>query len=126
MSKPVKIILACLIGAVVLVCGGGTLGIYVLSHKVKAAAISPAQYAQVKPGQTREQVKHTIGDVGSLGKLAVDKAKEPPVPAGATCEYAVSRENTDDGPTHVYRFCYLGDKLKEKKEMIFPNASATP
>jgi signal transduction histidine kinase len=125
MSKPAKIILACLIGTVVLVCGGGVVGVYVLAQKANDAAISPAQYAAVKPGQTREEVKRTIGDVGSLGKLATDKDKEPPVPAGATCEYAVSRENTDDGPTHTYRFCYVGDKLVEKKEMIFPNASAS-
>jgi hypothetical protein len=126
MSKPVKIILACLIGAVFLVCGGGIVGVYVLSQKAKDATISPAEYAAVKPGQTREQVKQVIGDVGSFGKLATDKAKEPPVPAGATCDYAVSRENTDNGPTHVYRFCYVGDKLAEKREMIFPNASPTP
>ena len=124
MSKPAKIILACLIGTVVLVCSGGVIGFYVLGQKAEDAAISPAQYRAVEPGQTREEVKRTIGDVGSLGKLAVDKDKELPVPAGATCEYAVSRENTDKGPTHVYRFCYLGDKLVEKKEMICPNASA--
>jgi signal transduction histidine kinase len=125
MSKPVKIILACLIGVIVLVCGGGALGLYVLDQKARDAAISPAQYGAVKLGQTREEVKRTIGDVGSVGKLGVDQDKEPAVPAGATCQYALSRENTDDGPTHVYRFCYVGGKLVEKKEMIFPNASAT-
>jgi signal transduction histidine kinase len=126
MSKPVKIILTCLIGAVLLVCGGGLISGLVLAHKAKQAAISPAQYAAVKLGQTREDVKGKIGDVGSIGKLGVDKDKEPPVPAGTTCQYALSKKNTDDGPTHVYRFCYAGDKLVEKREMIFPNTSATP
>jgi hypothetical protein len=123
MSKPVKIILGCLIGAVFLVCGGGVIGAYVLAHQARAAAISPGQYAGVQLGQSREEVKRTIGDVGSIAKLGVDKAKEPPAPAGATCQYALSKENTGDGPTHVYRFCYVGDKLVEKREMIFPNTS---
>ena len=125
MSKPVKIILACLIGAVVLVCGGGIVGIYVLADKAKDAAISPAEYAAVKTGQTRAEVQHTIGDVGSVGKLVLDHDQEPPAPAGTTCEYAVSKENTDRGPVHAYRFCYRSDKLVEKKEIVYPNTSAT-
>ena len=125
MSKPVKIILASLIGAVVLVCGGGILGVYVLGQKARDAAISPAQYAAVKTGQSRDEVTRTIGEVGSLGKLAVDKAQEPPIPTGATCEYAVSRENTGVGASHVFRFCFRDDKLVEKKEMIFKSTSAT-
>lgn len=125
MSKPVKIILGCLIGTVLLVCGGGAIGVYVLAHKASAAAISPGQYTAVKIGQSREEVKRSIGDVGSIGKLGVDKDKEPPVPAGATCQYALSKENTGNGPTHVYRFCYRADKLVEKRDMIFPDASAS-
>jgi len=126
MSKPVKIILTILVGAVVLACGGGIAGAYYLADKAKDAAISPAEYAAVRPGQTREEVQRTIGDVGSLGQTAVDEDREPAKPANTTCDYAVSRENTDKGPTHVYRFCYAGDKLVEKKEMIFPNAATTP
>jgi len=126
MSKPAKIILTIIAGAVVLFCGGGLIGAYILADKAKHAAITPAQFAAVQPGQTREQVKKIIGDVGSIGKTAVDKAQEPPVPAGTTCDYAVSRANTDSGPTHVYRFCYKADKLAEKKEMIFQQNSETP
>jgi len=126
MSKPVKIIMACLIGAVVLACGGGAIGLYVLGQKVEDAATSPAQYAAVEPGQTREQVERTIGDIGSLGRFTVDRDREPPAPAGATCDYAGSKQNTENGPQHVYRFCYTGDKLVEKKEMILPYTSTTP
>jgi len=125
MSKAVKIILAFLIGGVVLVCGGGYLGLYVLGQKAKDSAISPADFAAIKTGQTREEVKRTTGELGSLGKFVVDKDKEPPVPAKATCDYALSKANTGNGPTHVYRFCYVADKLVEKKDMIFPNASPT-
>ena len=123
MSKLAKIILIGLVGTVLVACGGGLIGAYVLADKAKDAAISPAQYAAVEIGQTRAQVKVTIGDVGTIAKTAVDKSKEPPAPAGATCDYALSRENADNGPTHVYRFCFKADKLVEKKEMIFPNSS---
>jgi hypothetical protein len=122
MSKPVKIILTSLIGAAILACGGA----YILGQKAKDAAITPAQFAAVQQGQTRAQVKATIGDIGSIAKLGVDKDREPPIPAGATCDYAASRQNTENGPQHMYRFCYSGDKLVEKKEMIFPNKSTTP
>ena len=125
MSKPAKIILACLIGVVVLACAGGTIGAYVLGEKAKNAAITPAQFAAVQPGQTREQVKATTGDIGSIGKLVVDKDQEPPIPAGATCDYAASRQNTDTGPQSMYRFCYTGDRLVEKKEIIVPGSSTT-
>jgi hypothetical protein len=121
MSKLAKTILIGLVGIVVLACGGGLIGAYVLADQAKDAAISPAQYAAVKPGQTRAQVRVTIGDVGTIAKAAVDKGKEPPAPAGSTCDYALSRENADKNPTHVYRFCFKNDKLVEKKEMIFPN-----
>jgi len=125
MSKPVKITLTVLIGLVVLACGGGAIGAYVLGQKAKNAAITPAQYAAVTPGQSREQVKAIIGDIGTIAKLAVDKSQEPPVPAGTTCDYAASRQNTDNGPQHIYRFCYTGEKLVEKKEMTFQQSSTT-
>ncbi len=127
MSKPAKIILACLIGAVVLACGGGAIGLYVFGKSAYEATITTAQYDAVQSGQTREEVRRTIGDVGSLGKIAADKDREPPVPSGATCDYAVSQDTTDNGaPTHVYRFCYAGGVLVEKKEVPAADSPTTP
>jgi signal transduction histidine kinase len=126
MSKPAKIILFSVIGIVVLVCGGGAIGAYVLSSKAKHAAITPAQYGAVQLGQTRAQVTKTIGDVGSIAELGVDKTKEPAAPAGTTCEYALSTLNVDKAPVHVYRFCFAADKLVEKKDMIVSSESKNP
>ena len=121
MSKPIKTIIA----VVVLACGGGIIGSYILGQKAKDAAITPAQYAAVRPGQTREQVKAIIGDIGTIARLAADEDRDPPIPAGATCDYAGSKQNTDTGPQHLYRFCYTGNKLVEKKEIIVPSSSTT-
>ncbi len=125
MSKPAKIILAVLISVVVLACGGGAIAVYVFATKADKASITSAQYDAVRSGQTREEVQRTIGDVGSLGKMAVDQDREPPVPSGARCDYAISRDGKDDVPTYVYRFCYVGDKLVEKKKLT-PAQSSTP
>ena len=125
MSKPAKIILACLIGAAVLVCGGGGIAVYVFATKADRASISSAQYDAVRSGQTREQVQRTIGDVGSLGRMAVDQDREPPVPSGARCDYAISEDSKDDVPTYVYRFCYVDDKLVEKQQLA-PADTSTP
>ncbi|MEV8517851.1 histidine kinase [Dactylosporangium sp. NPDC051484] len=126
MSKTAKTIVAILIGTVILACGCVTIGGYILGKQAEKSAITPAQYATVQVGQTREQVKQTIGDVGSIGKIAMVDGKEPPAPAGSVCDYALSKENKGDGPYRAYRFCYVGDKLVEKRELIIDKEHTNP
>ncbi|MEV6924766.1 histidine kinase [Dactylosporangium sp. NPDC051485] len=126
MSKTAKTIVGILIGTVVLACGCVTIGSYILGKQAEKAAITPAQYASVQVGQTREQVKQTIGDVGSIGKIAKVEGQEPPKPAGSVCDYALSKDNKGDGPYHAYRFCYVEDKLVEKRELTIANGESNP
>lgn len=125
MSKSAKIILACLTGAVLVVCGGGGFAVYRLAKETEQVTISAAEFAAVQPGQTRTQVRDKIGDVGTAAKAVIDAGREPPVPAGATCDYAVSEDAADDVPRYVYRFCYVNDVLVEKKEIPTGNGSTT-
>ena len=125
MSKPAKIVLLCLTGVLVLACGGGGFAVYLLAKKTDQVTITAAEFTAVRTGENRAQVQAKIGDVGTDGKIAVDKGLEPAVPTGATCDYAVSEDAVDDSPRYVYRFCYVGDNLVEKKQLAAANGSPT-
>jgi hypothetical protein len=43
--------------------------------------------------------------------------EEPPIPAGARCSYALSSRATNDTSQLVYRFCFAGGRLVEKREI---------
>jgi signal transduction histidine kinase len=121
MSKPAKIVLYVLLGVVVVCCGGGLIGTKILSTKVKEASISPETFHAAQLGQPEDQVRKAVGEKGSIARDALVGA-EPPIPTGARCAYALSGRTINDTSRLVYRFCFAGGKLVEKREIQGPGA----
>jgi signal transduction histidine kinase len=111
-----KTLLFGLLGVVVVCFGGVLIGAKVMSTKAKEASITPETYAAVQNGQAEDQVRKAVGEKGSFAKDAVD-GQEPQLPAGSTCVYAMSSQTLKDTSKLVYRFCFVGGKLVEKREI---------
>jgi signal transduction histidine kinase len=124
MRKPVKTFLYVLLGVVVLCCGGGLIGAKVMSTKAKEASITPERYDAIQLGQAEDQVRKAVGEKGSFAKDTLF-GEEPPVPAGSRCAYALSSRTVNDMSQLVYRFCFAGGKLVEKREIQGPGAEPT-
>jgi hypothetical protein len=115
MRKPAKAALIVLLGVTVLCCGGGVIGMKV-ERTAKNNGISPETYRKVQVGQAEADVRQIAGKTGSIAKEAVS-GDEPPIPAGATCAYALSDEPSGDATSDVFRFCFAGGKLVQKQEI---------
>jgi signal transduction histidine kinase len=117
MRKPTKPLLYVLLGVLV-VCGGGALTVgWFLAREVRSATIPAATFRAVQTGQSEDQVRRQIGETGTIGRETLS-GEEPPIPAGAQCAYGLS-EGVDK---NVYRFCFAGGKLVEKREIKQPEA----
>jgi signal transduction histidine kinase len=111
-----RTILYVLLGGTVVCCGGSLVGAKILADKVKDASISPATYDAAQVGQPEDKVRKAVGDKGSIARAALFD-EEPPIPAGATCAYALSSRPTGDTSELVYRFCFADGRLVEKREI---------
>jgi hypothetical protein len=112
MRKPAKPVLFVLLGILVVCCGGAVVSGWLLAREVGSATIPAATYRAVQVGQPEDQVRREIGDTGTIGRDTLS-GEEPPIPAGAQCAYGLS-EGVDKV---VYRFCFAGGKLVEKREI---------
>jgi len=124
MHRPAKTVLYVLLATVVVCCGGGLIGAKVLVDKMNDASITPETYNAVQTGQPEDQVRKTVGDKGSTARDVLT-APEPPIPAGAHCTYALSSRTLHDINQLVYRFCFAGGKLVEKREIQASGADPT-
>jgi signal transduction histidine kinase len=111
MSKVTKIVLSSIAGIVVLACAGGAYGIYYLTKVVVDDTVSAATYQQIAEGEGQDHVRQLTGGSQSVAKEGI-KGNEPAMPAGATCDYDLSK-NLD----LVYRFCFVGGKLVQKDQI---------
>jgi signal transduction histidine kinase len=111
MSKVTKIVLSAIAGIAFLACAGGAYGIYYLKKAVVDDTVSTATYQQIAEGDSQGHVRQLTGGSQSLAKETV-KGSEPAGPAGATCDYSLSK--TLD---LVYRFCFAGGKLVRKDQI---------
>jgi len=114
MRTPAKVALIVLLGGTALCCGGGLISMKV-ERTAKDNTISPETYRKVQVGQAEADVRKVLGKTGSIAKEAV--SDEPPIPAGATCTYALSEKPADDTASDVFRFCFAGGKLVQKQEI---------
>jgi hypothetical protein len=105
----------------VAVGGGGAvvIGVGIQAWQLNQVKLSAENYQAVHIGQTEAQVRQVIGPPGAVAKQAL-LDDEPTIPAGAVCSYAVSAQSPENGPAPVYRFCFRGGKLVEKKEIPQP------
>jgi signal transduction histidine kinase len=124
MRTPSKIVLTVVVGATVLCCGGGLIGLKVLERAAKDNSISPDTYQKVQIGQTEADVRRVVGKTGSIAKETVSD-DEPSIPAGATCAYAFSDAPAGNATSDVFRFCFAGGTLIQKQQ-IHANPDTQP
>ncbi len=120
MRKPTKLMLYVLAGIVVVCVGGALTSGWFLAREVRNATIPAATFGAVQPGQPEDRVRRQIGETGTIGRETLS-GEEPPIPAGAQCAYGLS-EGVDKT---VYRFCFAGGKLVEKREIEQPESGPT-
>ncbi len=120
MRKPTKPMLYVLIGIVVVCVGGALTSGWFLAREVRSATVPAETFRAVQAGQPEDQVRRQIGETGTIGRETLS-GEEPPIPAGAHCAYGLS-EGVDKV---VYRFCFAGGKLVEKREIKQPEAGLT-
>jgi signal transduction histidine kinase len=111
MSKVTKIVLSAIAGIAVLACAGGAYGVYYFKKVVVDDTLSTATYQQIAKGDSQSHVRQLTGGSQNLAKETV-KGSEPAAPAGATCDYSLSK--TLD---LVYRFCFAGGQLVRKDQI---------
>ncbi|AJT65493.3 hypothetical protein T261_3830 [Streptomyces lydicus] len=91
------------------------LALVLLAGESDKATIDPGQYDSVKVGQPETDVREQLPHGDPLLPEGLDKGA-PPVPKGAQC---LSLNSTEPGSswdkTSVFRFCFKGGKLIEKK-----------
>ncbi|MFC4612205.1 sensor histidine kinase [Streptomyces maoxianensis] len=102
--------------AALLVLGAaGVFGMFFLVGSVNDGMIDPAEYERVEIGAPEEEVRDQLpsGDTVTTTGLS---GKGPKEPAGSRCLVLMSSELGDSIETEpVFRFCFKGDKLIEKK-----------
>ncbi|WP_052229713.1 hypothetical protein [Streptomyces sp. CT34] len=101
-----------LVGLVVV----GVFGVGSVVRGAEKGAIDPQVYTGVKGGEPEEQVRHKL-PAGSSFLTSGVKSKLPAEPAGSTCLLFLSTADEDNPAADtVYRFCFKGGKLADKRE----------
>lgn len=100
--------------ALLLVAGLLVGGAFFMTEANKAM-IEPKEYAAVKVGQSESTVRKQLPEGSTVLTVGLDKGA-PPVPEGATCLSLNSSETGSSWEKEpVFRFCFKGGKLIEKK-----------
>lgn len=111
-------LLGCAVGAVaVLLAALGVLGWGALQffEAVGNATLPRATYDGLTTGQDEQEVRARL-PVGSELLAGDHRGQEPPVPAGASCEWFVSGEAPEPtGQGAILRLCFSGGRLVEKQ-----------
>ncbi|TDB77958.1 histidine kinase [Micromonospora sp. KC723] len=94
------------IGTVVLMLMFGIRG-----YEVKHSFLAPAAYDALRVGQQRPDIAAQLPPQQVDGRPDVP---EPPVPAGARCEYYRVTRDLFAGPIDVYRLCFVDGRLVDK------------
>ncbi|WP_249998591.1 hypothetical protein [Actinoplanes sp. M2I2] len=121
MSK--KAVLAVTGIAALLVCGGGGAIIYQTVDAGKdylGSAVTPEQFEAQRIGQPEDEVRRALPkplDVEEKDLYGTDTTREGR-PADAACSYhpVSSLSEAEGGP--MYRFCFTGGELTEKKKIM--------
>ncbi|UQA97587.1 sensor histidine kinase [Streptomyces halobius] len=104
--------LAALFGLLLLIVV--VIGVVVFLQEADKAMIEPKQYDAVKMGQSEAKVREQLPDGESFLTSGLDEGA-PPEPKGAECLTLMSTETGDGLDEPVFRFCFKGGKLIEKK-----------
>ncbi|MFF4950421.1 sensor histidine kinase [Streptomyces chattanoogensis] len=100
---------------VLLLMVAAVVGLVLLAGESDKTSIGPGQYDGVKVGQAETEVRNQLPHGDSFLTEGLDKGA-PPVPRGAQCLSLPSAEpGSSWDRTPVFRFCFKGGKLIEKK-----------
>lgn len=101
-----------LMGVLLLVAVG--IGLWFVISESEKAMIDRSQYDSVRVGQSEAEVRDRLPDGKSFLTDDLDKGA-PPEPPGADCLTLMSEEMGSWDKEPVFRFCFKGGKLVEKK-----------
>ncbi|MEV0275807.1 histidine kinase [Streptomyces sp. NPDC050610] len=106
--------LGCGLTALIVVAAVVFGGIKLFQH-VQRSTIEPEQYDEIEVGQSEASVRDQLPDGKSFLTQGLRKGA-PPKPAGAECLSLLSMEDAKNSDNDiVYRFCFKGGRLVEKK-----------
>ncbi|MEU9293592.1 histidine kinase [Streptomyces sp. NPDC048266] len=101
--------------ALVLLLVAAGFGLYFLMGSLKEGMIEPAQYEAVKVGTPEKEVRDQLPSGDTIATAGLS-GKGPARPEGADCLVLMSSEMSETFETEpVFRFCFKGGKLIEKK-----------
>ncbi len=106
--------LGCGLTALIIVAAVVFGGIKLFQH-VQRSTIEPEEFDEIKVGQSEKAVRDRLPDGKSFLTQGLRKGA-PPKPAGTECLSLLSMEDADDVNNDiVFRFCFKGGRLVEKK-----------
>ncbi|MFD0382875.1 hypothetical protein ACFQ2B_12280 [Streptomyces stramineus] len=122
-KKKNGLMIGCGVGLLILVGLAVALvfGVSKVMDEADKGMIEPSLYASVQEGDPEEQVRGKLPSGKSFLTSDV-KDKGPAEPAGASCLSLLSTDTSKGLTTDtVYRFCFQGGKLIEKREFDVKN-----
>jgi hypothetical protein len=120
-------VLLIITGVVLLVCGVGGWFVYQAvdtGREISRSAITQQQFDALRVGADETTVRDTLptplkdDDKTIYGDDPTQQGK----PAGATCAYYPVKPLTEGKNRPLFRFCFAGDKLTEKKQIRIDGA----
>jgi signal transduction histidine kinase len=84
-------------------------------YEVTHSFLDPAAYDALRTGQQRSGI---AGDLPPQQVNGRPDVPEPPVPAGARCEYYRMTQDMFRGPIDVYRLCFADGRLVDKTVIL--------
>ncbi|MEX0169921.1 sensor histidine kinase [Streptomyces sp. LMG1-1-1.1] len=101
--------------ALVLLVVAAGFGLYFLMGSVQDGMMDPEQYDAVEVGRPEKEVREQLPSGDSIATVGLNK-DGPARPEGASCLVLMSSEVSDSFDKEpVFRFCFKGGKLIEKK-----------
>jgi hypothetical protein len=101
--------------SIVVCCGGG----WAVYNFAPDQGLSAATFEAVTVGAPEDQVRRNLPDEHKMPAIFVYAAEDTSrsgMPKNATCDHYLIKDNTEQ----VYRFCFTGGKVVEKKVIAMP------
>jgi hypothetical protein len=117
-------VLLIIIGVVVVVCGVGGFFVYRAvdtGRQISKSSISQEQFDAQKVGTAEATVRDALPvplpDTKDKDIYGNDDPTQQDKPAGAACTYYAVKPVTKSGDRPLFRFCFAGAKLVQKKQI---------
>jgi hypothetical protein len=105
---------------IIIMCGGAG---WALLRYIDNAGVSAATFEAITVGASEEQTRTSLPDAYELPASEVyaptDTGRSG-MPAGAACHHYISQDERPGPESQVYRVCFAGGKVVEKKTVVIP------